>query len=485
MADLPKSVTDLLDPALQSRELANFQIGDETYYVIVQTNGDVGGELLISVSPQGARIVKSDTTVFPLDQTQTPPAVVDALSGLAIQGSPQIEEFFARPELPPGLTQQQLNTLVFNAAQAADGTLHTNVPGTDGGVLACAWAVNEVVTRALGHPIGGGLSTSNMCDVLRAKHQSITEAQAVPGTIIISPTVGSNHGHVGIVGPNAAGNPVGSTMIYSNSSNDALFENKFTIKTWHNYFDAKHLQVLYFALNPSVFVPAVASVAALAHSIPAGLNVVTDIYAGDARNPDFNKIGAAGITAFIHKATDPIYRFDAALYAARKAQALAAGLLWGSYHFGRSGDGIQQANAYLDAIQPGDNEFICLDFEKDAKRPDTAMSLGQAADFIKRVTQRLGKPPFLYGGDYLRESVQPLGASPLTVCDLWFADYRQRPAPEIPHLWNSYLFWQYAGDIPQGKPGSLPTLDNTDRNVFNGSDQQLRSAWRCRPLQPS
>jgi lysozyme len=276
-------------------------------------------------------------------------------------------------------------------------------------------------------------------------------------------------------------NQVGSTVIYSNRSSAALFGHSFTIDTWHEYFAGKGLPVLYFNLLPRVFVPVLASISAAAAWVPPGLNVVTDIYAGDARQPDFSAIRSAGIQAFIHKATDPIYAFNAQLYNARRAQALAAGLLWGSYHFGRSGDGAQQADNYLDAINPQDNEFVCLDFEKDQNRPDTVMSLSEAAVFIGRVQQRLGQPPFLYGGAYLRESLQGATANPLSACKLWFADYRQRPGPQIPALWNSWTLWQFAGDIPAGQPGSLPTLDNTDRSVFNGTNQQLKATWRCRP----
>ena len=479
MPELSQRAIDLLDPALKWKVIASYQQGDETYFVIVQSNDDIGGEILIKEFAQGAQIIKSGTTVFPLTADEVPGPVVRALSGLPTKGARQIEGSLRQP-LPAGITQDQLNARVYDQAVIANGTLHTDVPGTEGGALACAWAVNEVVTRALGRPVGGGLSTDNMFEVLQAKHRPITEEQTVAGTIIISPTQGKNIGHVGIVGKSSLGGAIGSTVIYSNRSSAALFGDKFTIASWHDYFGTKHLPVLYFELDPLAFeAPVVSSLAA--DWTPPGLNVIADIYAGDARQPDFARIRSAGIFAFIHKATDPIYRFNSDLYMTRRAQALAAGLLWGSYHFGRTGDSGGQADDYLDAVQPEDNEFICLDFELDKKRPDTVMSLEQAADFIKRVEQRLGKAPFLYGGNYLRESLKVVPTSPLTVCNLWFADYRQRPSPEIPQLWKSWSFWQYAGDIPAGHPGSLPTLDNTDRSAFNGNEQQLRSVWRCRP----
>jgi hypothetical protein len=133
---------------------------------------------------------------------------------------------------------------------------------------------------------------------------------------------------VGIVGSRVAGTPIVSTIIYSNRSSAALFGHAFTIDRWHAYFGAKHLPVLYFQLDPQQFVPAIAAPAIIARWVPTGLNVVGDMYAGDARHPDFAQIRAAGITAFIHKATDPIYSFNADLYNSRKEQALRAGLLW-------------------------------------------------------------------------------------------------------------------------------------------------------------
>ena len=117
--------------------------------------------------------------------------------------------------------------------------------------------MNEVVRLALGKPISGGstngLGTSEMHDVLEAQHTKLSGAdQAKPGTIIISPTVGSNHGHVGIVG--ATTGSVGATQIFSNSSSGRKFAQNYTIAKWNaRFINSKHLEVLFYQLNKDQF----------------------------------------------------------------------------------------------------------------------------------------------------------------------------------------------------------------------------------------
>jgi lysozyme len=109
------------------------------------------------------------------------------------------------------------------------------------------------------------------------------------------------------------------------------------------------------------------------------------------------------------------------------------------------------------------------------------MAMAQAIHFIDVVQSRLGKAPFLYGGDYLREQLKGAKTSPLTACPLWFADYRANPQPEIPGVFKTWTIWQWAGDIPQGKPHSVPTIEEVDRDTFQGTEAELRANWHCRP----
>jgi len=59
------------------------------------------------------------------------------------------------------------------------------------------------------------------------------------GTIIISPTVGKNIGHIGLVTSN--------NLIISNNSFNGRLDTKYTIDSWKEYYkDTKGLNVYYF-----------------------------------------------------------------------------------------------------------------------------------------------------------------------------------------------------------------------------------------------
>ncbi len=106
------------------------------------------------------------------------------------------------------------------------------------------------------------------------------------------------------------------------------------------------------------------------------------------------------------------------------------------------------------------------------------MTLTQAMRFVGRVQDKRHKPPLLYAGHYLRELLDGHRQHPLTVCPIWFADYRTwRPAPEIPTPWNAWTLWQYAGDVKEHEAGGVPSLEQCDRNSFNGSLDELKRLW--------
>lgn len=145
----------------------------------------------------------------------------------------------------PGQTAAQ--AILENAQYSADTThpLNTNVPGTEGGKLGCAYAVNEIVESALGKPITNGLGTPEMYETLKTSpYFTFIEggvSQAQPGDIIISPSVGDNHGHVGVI------ETAGGGSIISNSSSDAKVERNYNAGSWTNrYQSTKGLGVYIF-----------------------------------------------------------------------------------------------------------------------------------------------------------------------------------------------------------------------------------------------
>lgn len=74
-------------------------------------------------------------------------------------------------------------------------------------------------------------------------------------------------------------------------------------------------------------------------------NVVIDL---SHHNGDVNMSAAknAGIQGVIHKATQG-WKYVDPKYQVNRDTALAAGLLWGAYHFGVGADGVEQADFFL------------------------------------------------------------------------------------------------------------------------------------------
>jgi hypothetical protein len=126
---------------------------------------------------------------------------------------------------------------ILKAAQyAADNQLSTcSAPG--GGRTACAYAINEIVSKATGSPINDSLSTSVMYQSLqnsnRFSYVGSDTRLAKPGDIIISPKQGNTSGHVGVI-ENIS--PDGNHRIISNSSSGASVRRNFTINSWNNAY---------------------------------------------------------------------------------------------------------------------------------------------------------------------------------------------------------------------------------------------------------
>ena len=137
-----------------------------------------------------------------------------------------------QPTPPVSVDQAGARTLA-DAALANVGKLNSNIgPQTDYGNLGCAWAVDQIVKATTGIDFNT-LSTSEMYNELRNGMGIQVDANnPPPGSIIISPTTdGGAIGHVGIVGYDG--------LVYSNSSRDGLWEQNYTVSSWHHYFDAR------------------------------------------------------------------------------------------------------------------------------------------------------------------------------------------------------------------------------------------------------
>ncbi|MGY3033151.1 hypothetical protein ACVIIV_002321 [Bradyrhizobium sp. USDA 4354] len=245
---VPPAVTKVLDPDALHRVIARATLGGSTIWAIDQFS-DNGGQVLVKLDSSGnAVILASDTTIFPLQPGLVPPSVVAQLSASIDVAAADVSES-APPKVPAIAAGDEVSAHIFAKAKECDDTLVTrNVPGTNNGRVACAFAVNKVVTLATGKPVGGGLSTARMGEVLAKTQRQVSEANIGPGMICISPTHGGNVGHVGIVGEIVE--PTNKTLIYSNSSKRGVFSHSFTLGTWKSFYrDRKGLPVFFFAIK--------------------------------------------------------------------------------------------------------------------------------------------------------------------------------------------------------------------------------------------
>ena len=203
------------------------------------------------------------------------------------------------------------------------------------------------------------------------------------------------------------------------------------------------------------------------------INTIIDIYHGNSI--DFQKTFDGGIIAIVHKATQGA-SFQDSTYKSRRDKAKQLGFLWGAYHFSTGETVADQVENFLSFTKPSDDELIALDWEP-SDGPD--MNLDQVRSFVQMIKNELGRWPVLYGGSLLRESVGNKHDDILSNCPLWYARYGSAPIGIPTQIWTTYTLWQYTdGNINSTpNPVNTPGVGGADRNVFNGTTEQLRDAW--------
>ena len=152
---IPSDVESLLANGMIHELIRQFESGGVTYFLIDQFDKETGSEVIVAKRPDTApAVIDGDTLVLLNPNLKLPIDVKRGLSlGLNLDAVPAP---FDRGVLTGGvlLPQGELDNDVLVSAQAAVDTLDTsNVPGTNHGHLACAWAVNTIVRMALGRPI--------------------------------------------------------------------------------------------------------------------------------------------------------------------------------------------------------------------------------------------------------------------------------------------------------------------------------------------
>ena len=167
----------------------------------ITVDGRVGPQTIAAIERfQTAKIGSADGRVDPGGNTWR------ALLGQTVaRQAPPTQQNNTNPN-----NNGSLNQRIATAAQAYRGTSTT--AGPDRGNKACAWAVNNVLQRAIGRKFGTNPDlVSSVESALRGQAQSISAAQALPGDIVIS----SSTSHIGIV--------VRPGRVLSNSSSNRAF----------------------------------------------------------------------------------------------------------------------------------------------------------------------------------------------------------------------------------------------------------------------
>lgn len=205
--------------------------------------------------------------------------------------------------------------------------------------------------------------------------------------------------------------------------------------------------------------------------MPNGLNVIVDVSHHNG-NVDFDKLRSAGILGVIHKATQGSSNADPN-YASNREQALAAGLLWGAYHFGTSSDGVAQAENFLRVVGDPTNILLALDFESNPTGP--SMSLEEARAFVTHVREETGRFPGFYSGHDIKQALGSSSDAVLSNCWFWLAQYG--PTPVVPANWQTWTLWQYTDGSIGPEPKAIPGVGLFDRDLFNGTEDELLAFW--------
>lgn len=202
------------------------------------------------------------------------------------------------------------------------------------------------------------------------------------------------------------------------------------------------------------------------------LNAVIDL-SHHNQNLDFQQIrDQGGILGVIHKATQGL-RFEDPTYSSHRSNAASSGLLWGAYHFGTGGDGVEQAQCFLDFVTPDPGALLVLDFEANPHGP--SMTLEEARGFAIHVQSVTGRWPGLYSGYYIKQLLGTTADPVLANCWFWLAQYG--PTPVVPANWRTWTMWQYTDGAAGPAPHDVPGAGLCDRDQFAGDEVALRAFW--------
>lgn len=188
---------------------------------------------------------------------------------------------------------------------------------------------------------------------------------------------------------------------------------------------------------------------------------------------DWTQVSAAGKRFAYLKASEDTSYVDPT-YLTNRAQARAAGIYIGAYHFAQPsatlGDAIAEADHFLDTATPARGDLMpVLDLERANGLSQSALTAWVQA-YVGRIYERLGVRTVIYCSPYFWRTY--LGDTTWFAANgykiLWVAHWTSALSPIVPAgAWggNGWTFWQYTSD------GSVPGITGrVDLNRYNGTD---------------
>ncbi|MBB5350179.1 GH25 family lysozyme M1 (1,4-beta-N-acetylmuramidase) [Haloferula luteola] len=186
------------------------------------------------------------------------------------------------------------------------------------------------------------------------------------------------------------------------------------------------------------------------------------------------------VAGVIHRAT--IGTQQDKKYSDRRAAAQKFGLLWGSYHLGKSGDPLAQAREYLDITSGEKNTMFALDLEDTGHH--SMMNVDGAKRFVKFFYDQKGFLPVIYANQnvtrHLNQSLA--GDAHFSQTRLWYARFKRKVSDFPKGLWTTYFLWQFSSEINCQQTGqclyNVPgTRFDMDVNVYFGTPKELAKHW--------
>jgi lysozyme len=203
-------------------------------------------------------------------------------------------------------------------------------------------------------------------------------------------------------------------------------------------------------------------------------DTVIDISHYENVSQDFAVVAASAINAVILKATQGIGFVDPT-FLVRAAEASAAGLLVGAYHFLDGSDPFKQMAHFRKIVGVTGITWLSIDWEPYPQSQASQLHAEEAVSALRsHAPQRAGDTgqwPVIYMNRYMLAEPSPT----LMNCALWLAEYGSRPI--CPPGFSSWKLWQHTDGNVGSSVVPVPGIGPCDRSKFAGTAQQLKQWW--------